>query len=308
MIAAVTGGTGFIGRALVQRLLSSHRFSEVRVLTRGRPVLAGVRVYCADLVRDPLEGFVRGADVVFHCAGEVREKSVMRKLHVQGTERLVSAARGQIRLWVQLSSVGAYGGALRKGIVDENCPVAPDSDYEVTKVESDFLVTEASASGAFVSVTLRPSIVFGPGMPNRSLYQLVTAVDRGLFFFVNREAIANYVYVDDVAEALAACSSAPVDTLYNLSDDRTMEEFIGAIAVQLGRATPRLTVSEGVARLAARVGSAIPRFPLTISRIEALSRQVRYPSRRIRCELNYEFRVSIEEGLRRFVADWRADR
>src|SRR5260370_13194421 len=122
MIAAVTGGTGFVGTALINRLLRAGTFSEIRVLTRRGRVQPGARVFRGDLLTDPLHAFVEGADVVFHCAGELRREEAMRALHVDGTRRLVEAARGRVPRWVQLSSVGAYGRAVRDGLIDETSP------------------------------------------------------------------------------------------------------------------------------------------------------------------------------------------
>lgn len=302
MIAAVTGGTGFIGAALVSRLQASRRFSEVRVLSRRGGEIPGAHVVPADLLDGPLEAFVQGADLLFHCAGEVRREEAMRAVHVEGTRRLLDAARGRVGRWVQLSSVGAYGGAVREGVIEEGSPLFPQGEYEVTKTQADELVTGAGIP----SVILRPSIVFGPGMRNRSVYQLAAAVDRGLFFFIGRGAVANYVYVDDVADALIACGCLPgASGVYLLSDDRPMEAFVGALAAALGKVAPRWRAPESVARLAARVMAPLPGFPLSASRVEALTRKVHYSSRRIQRELGYSFGVSIEEGLRRLVADWR---
>lgn len=299
MIAAVTGGTGFVGTALVSRLQRSG-FSEIRVLSRRG---AGAHAVKGDLLKDDLHAFVDGADVLFHCAGELRREEAMRALHVDGTRRLVDAARGRVRRWVQLSSVGAYGRALRAGTIDESSPLAPQGEYERTKVESDALVERAAAAGAFACATLRPSIVFGPGMPNRSLYQLVAAVERRIFFLVGRGAIANYVYVDDVADALLACAThGHAAGPYVLSDDRPMEAFIAALGSQ--RRPP--AVPEWVARGAAAAAGWLPGFPLTRSRVDALSRRVRYSPARIQRELGYAFGVSIEEGLRRMIAERRA--
>lgn len=303
MIAAVTGGTGFIGRRLVERL--SAKFSEVRVLSRSATSLAGARMVRGDAMAPPA-GFLEGADVVFHCAGDVRNEAAMRELHVEGTRRLLVAARGRVARWVQLSSVGAYGQALREGTVDETAPLAPVGTYESTKAEADALV---AAERELSTVILRPSIVFGPGMPNRSLYQLVTAVDRGWFCYIGRDAVATYVYVDDVAQALVSCGTEPrAAGVYNLSDDRPLEEFVGRIAAELGRPSPSCRVPESLARMAAHMLGRAPGFPLSVSRVDALTRRVRYSCERIQRELGYRFGVSIEEGLRRFVADWRAQR
>ncbi len=309
MIAAVTGGMGFVGRALVAELQSAGAFAEVRVLSRTRHASGSARMFQGDLLAPQagLDGFLDGADVLFHCAGEARNAAAMHGLHVEGTRRLIAAAqRARVARWVQLSSVGVYGGGIHAGTIDEAAAPAPQGVYETTKAIADALLAEA---GDLRQVILRPSIVFGPGMPNRSLYQLISALDRSRFFFIGRDAIANYVYVDDVAQALLACGTAShASGVYNLSDDRPMEQFIGAIAGALGRPAPRLRVPEPVARAAAGLLGALPGFPLTPSRVAALSRRVRYPPARIQRELGYGFGVSIEQGLRHLVADWRVRR
>jgi nucleoside-diphosphate-sugar epimerase len=233
----------------------------------------------------------------------------MRALHVDGTRRLVEAAAGRVPRWVQLSSVGAYGRHNMDGSVSEDSPLDPNGEYEMTKVGSDELVRRAAASGAFAAATLRPSIIFGPGMPNRSLAQLVAVVRRGMFGRIGaRPATANYVYVDDVADALVLCgTSVRANGVYHLSDDLPMEDFIAAIAAALGRPAPTRRLPERPLRLLARLGQRIPGFPLTESRIDALTRNVRYSSTRIREELGFTFAVSIEDGLRRYVASLRSD-
>jgi nucleoside-diphosphate-sugar epimerase len=289
MIAAVTGATGFIGRALVARLRREPAIREVRILSRRHGF---------DLLK-PVPA-LEGIDVLFHCAGEIRDEAKMRPLHVEGTRRLVAAARGRVSRWVQLSSVGVYGRRQRAGTVGESAPPAPEGEYELTKAESDRLVAE----GGLPHVILRPSIVFGPGMPNPSLYQLVGAVARGRFAHVGAPgAVANYVYVDDLADALALCALAPgAAGVYNLSDDRAFEDLIAAIAAALGRPGRFARLPEAIARLIALV----PGAPLTAGRVDALTRRVRYPSARIREELGFRFAVSVEAGLERLVADWRA--
>jgi nucleoside-diphosphate-sugar epimerase len=315
MICAITGGTGFIGRSLVSRALAAG--AEVRVLTRLSPPDSGlpssVRMFSGDLTRmhegaAPLEAFLDGAEVVVHCAGELRDARSMRALHVHGTRRLLAAAAGRTSRWLQLSSVGAYGP--RGGIVDERALAAPVGAYETTKTEADRLVLEAAQDGKFQAVVLRPSIVFGPGMPNQSLYQLLSLVERGWFVYAGAPgAMANYVFVDDVADALWLCATSPAARdVYNLSDDRTMEAFVTAIASALGRPAPRVRLPEGLLRGAARILRGVPGMPLTESRIVALTRHTAYPSARIREELGFRFIVGVEEGLRRLVADWRSRR
>jgi nucleoside-diphosphate-sugar epimerase len=77
-------------------------------------------------------------------------------------------------------------------------------------------------------------------MTNRSLYALVTMIQRDLFFLIGKPgASANYIHVDNVVEALMLYWSMPqaAGQVYNLSDHRTMETFIGVIAQSLERNT-----------------------------------------------------------------------
>ena len=309
MEVAITGGTGFIGRALVLRHLAAG--DTVRVLSRRSSNQNGfpdvVKLYSGDLLSADnsasLLHFVEGTDTIYHCAGEITHASRMRLLHVDGTRKLVEAANGNINHWVQLSSVGAYGSH-RRGVVTEETPLQPTGVYETSKAESDQLVQKAAEHGAFSCTVLRPSIVFGPGMRNRSLRQMTGMIDRGFFFFIGpKGASANYIFLDNVIEALVRCGrmAAAKGRVYNLSDQRTIEEFVALIADVLSKSPPNLRIPEGLARFAARTLGKLPGFPLTESRVDALTTRVVYPATRMERELGYAHTVTMEGALSLFV-------
>ncbi len=306
---AVTGGRGFIGRHLVSRLLASG--AEVRVLTRSMPSQAdpSLSFTYGDLTsaESDLVCFVDGADVLYHCAGEVHDQERMRAVHVDGTKRLIEAARGRIERWVQLSSVGAYG-PVESGLVTEDWPEAPIGEYEGTKTDADRLVRKAAAEGAFSAVVLRPSIVYGATMRNRSLFQLIKMIDRGLFFFVGKPgASANYVHVEDVVDALLLCGGKQqaLGQVFIVSNHCELEEFVGLIAAALKRPTPRLRIPRLLAEVGSRLGAPIPGFPLTSSRVAAMTNRAVYSNDRITSLLGFENRISIEEGVREMVSSFR---
>lgn len=312
MIVAITGGTGFIGRKLVQRHIA--RGDEVRVLTRQSRAAAGLPnatlLFAGDLVgAADLQAFVAGADVLYHCAGEIRDETRMAALHVEGTQRLIAAARGHIGRWVQLSSVGVYGQP-RCGRITEESPPDPRGVYETTKKISDDLVRAAGAGGAFQWAILRPSIVFGEGMPNQSLYQLIRVIDRGRFFFIGRPgASANYIHVDNVVEALLLCALQPAahGRIFNLSGQATLEDFVGTIADALGRPRPQVRLPEFAARLLAAAGATLTRrFPLTPSRVDAMTTRATYPTDAIRAALGYTDKIMLETGVTLLVKSWAA--
>ncbi len=308
MRVAVTGGRGFIGKKLVEALLA--RGDKVRVLTRPKNTLTwpGVDLVTGDLTSSDtdLAAFLDDVDLLYHCAGEISDIARMREVHVSGTERLIEAAQGRIGRWVQLSSVGAYG-PVRAGKVSEDSPEAPAGEYECTKTEADALVRSAGVNGKFSQVILRPSIVYGPTMTNRSVFQLIDAVARGWFAFIGKPgASANYIHVDNVVQALLVCGgkAEAAGRTYIISDHCTLEDFIGLIAKSLGRPDPGLRLPEWLMRGAASLGHALPGFPLTESRVDALTNFAWYSDERLIRETGYHRVRSIESGIVQMVEEW----
>lgn len=303
MIVAITGGTGFVGAEIVSR----HRAAgdEVRILSRSSGA------YQADLT-DPhadLRAFVADVDVLYHCAGEIRDQRRMHELHVVGTQRLIAAAGGSVRHWIQMSSVGAYGPQ-RGGTVTEATPLAPVGPYETTKTKADECVLAAASSGAFGCTILRPSNVIGRRMVNRSALQLISAIARGYFFFIGQPgAQTNYVHVANVAEAALCCARrAPVTPeVFIVSDDCTFEDFARTVAADLGKPVPRLRLPEAPAHFIAATAGRARGFPLTSSRVQALTVRATYSSRKLRQLLAYIPPVSMPQAIAELVATWRED-
>lgn len=312
MLIAITGGSGFVGRRVVERHL--NRGDRVRVLSRkdagGLAFSREVEIHRGDLSDGPeaLRRFVDGAEILYHCAGEIRDVSRMRATHVEGARGLLAAASGRIGHWVQLSSVEAYGPpwSLPPGLADESLPLNPRGEYEVTKTEADRLVEEASRQGAFTYSILRPSKIMGEGMRDRSIFQMLALIKRGLFFFIGRPgAIQNYIPVDDVVDALYLCGTKPAakGRVYIVSDHMTIEDFVATAAGALGRPVPTLRIPEKAALWPAAVAQAAGlKIPLTPARVRGLMNRAVFSTARIERELSYAHGVWMEDELRRLAS------
>ena len=306
MIVAITGGTGFIGRHLIARHCA--RGDQVRYLTRKQPseVIAGATAIVGNLTSsvDSLRKFAGGADVLYHCAAELRDETKMQSTNVSGTENLIAATGGQVGRWVQLSSTGVYGRKM-SGDIDEQTTSNPANPYELSKEASDRILHQQNLS----HVVLRPSNVYGTDMPNQSLFHLIKMIDRGLFFFIGKPgAVANYVHVENVVDALLLCATARLPAngrTYIVSDHRPLEDFVRTIADTLAKPLPRLRMPEPLMRAASKTASGIPGFPLSLSRIEALTGRAIYRADRIRTELGYENRISMEAGISELASFWK---
>lgn len=308
MRCAVTGANGFVGRNLVRLLLSNG--DVVQGLTRKSPHAqqenSGIKWFQGDLRkndRQVLRAFLDGTETVFHCAGELNDECAMEALHVAGTERLIDEARGRIQRWVQLSSSGVYG-EVRRGVITEDAPLAPRGLYEETKLASEQLVMQAAGEGAFSATVLRPTIIYGEDMPNNSLRAWISAVERGLFFFIGKPgAMANYVHVEDVAKALRRCAEdeRAHRRIYNFSAGCRIEAFVAAMCHHLGKPIPSLRLPEFPVRRMAVIGNFIPKFPLSSSRVNALTCRALYSSDRIEHEIGIIPTITAEKGLARLI-------
>ncbi len=167
----VTGGTGFIGGAVVAELLAAGR--EVRVLARAPGSLAGLPVEVArgDL-RDPasLAAAVQGCRRVFHVAADYRlwvpDPDTMYAANVQGTRDLLAAAAAAgVERLVYTSTVGALGNPGDGTPGTEETPVAL-ADMAGHYKRSKFLAEQAAlefARQGLPVVLVHPSAPVGPG-------------------------------------------------------------------------------------------------------------------------------------------------
>lgn len=302
MNIAVTGGTGFIGSHLINKHLELG--DTVRYLTRQHKSnkLSGAQAFIGNLNGsiDALREFLKDVDVLYHCAAEVRYESEMYTTNVHGTANLIAAAQGRVARWVQLSSTGVYGKH-PGSIVTEDTDLKPDNTYEKSKAESDKLFLNAINRNHIQGVILRPSIVYGPDMPNQSIFQFIKAIDRNLFFFIGKNgAIVNYIHVDNVVDALIRCGTSPSKLngrTYIVSDFCTIEEFVKIVSVSLGKRVTCRRFSEKLVRSIVSVLHVLPNFPLSMTRIDALTSRTIYDSELIKKELNFKCIVSIETGI-----------
>jgi len=313
MKVAITGGSGFVGKELVKYHADKH--DQVKVLSRNPNIYSEwpneVELFKADLttcISSDLNDFVKEVDVLYHCAGELYDTNLMEDLHIKGTQKLIESSRSsKVDRWVQLSSVGAYG-PFPGVFVDEDYPCQPKGIYEITKAESDNLVLEAAKKRSFNCFILRPSIIFGPKMINNSLFEMIRMIDKRLFFFIGKSgSYANYIHIENVIEALILCGRCKPKKnfeVYNLSDSLTFEEFVSVISRKLVRSQPKFRIPKWPLLIISTIINSMMRFPLTVNRINSLSDRTLYDSDKIKTELGYEQKISLNDGLLQMVDEY----
>ena len=255
----VTGGGGFIGSHLAQRLVhDGHRVRVVDNFTTGhrrnlQPVLDAVELVEGDLQSyERAHAAVRGCDVVLHQAAmpsvprSIQDPLTSNASNVIGTLNVLLAARDSgVRRVVYASSSSVYGATpgLPK---DESLPALPISPYAVAKLASEGYCRSFTEVYGLETVALRYFNVFGPRQDPLSQYSAVipsfiTAALRGdaPVIFGDGEQSRDFTYVDNVVEANALAMSAPdvAGRVYNiaLGDRISLNELVASIGEVLGR-------------------------------------------------------------------------
>jgi len=307
-IMLVTGASGFIGTAFLKQAVDKNL--HVRVLSRNPEhwlAQDGVEIVRGDLANTvDWAAAVQGVDVVVHAAAEIKDPALMPAVNVLGPERLLHAAvNAGVKRWVQLSSVGSYG-QVRSGLISEDWPDNPYDPYEVSKTDFDEILKQAAQDHGIEICIVRPSNVYGPGMRNKSIQQMLSKIRKNLFVFIGPEgASANYVHVQDVVQALDLCVSHPkaANQTYIVSAWATMEEMVSCLAEGVGLMPPSRRIPLPVATLFAKTMQWWPRSPLTLNRIQAMSLRSRYSTEKIENELGWKLTVPVKEGMREFARD-----
>lgn len=315
----VTGGTGFTGAALVERLLDDgHTVSVLdknpgialeRLKQRGAEIVLG-SVTDRDLVRQCSQG----AEVVQHLAAAFRElnvpDSVYKDVNVQGTRVVMEEAiKAGARKVVYCSTQGVHGH-IETPPGDEQSPIAPADYYQQTKYEGELVVKEFEGQIEFT--TVRPTAIYGPGDPGRFL-MIYKRVKKGMFpMFGKGMTYYHPVYIDNLVDSfvLAMEQGRGSGEAYIIADEEyfPIEELVARVGKAINvdvkiphfPITPLIIAGHVCEKLCKPFGITPPIFPRRVDWF----RQVRaFNIDKAKRELGYVPRIGIDEGLKR-TGEW----
>jgi nucleoside-diphosphate-sugar epimerase len=324
--ALVTGGTGFLGRRIVDRLLSQGRAVAVAGRTPAPDLEArGVRFIRAAL-EDPIAigAACAGIDTVFHVAAKVGvwgRYSDFFRANVLGTRAVVAGCRvhGVGRL-VHTSTPSVVYNGLDLAGADESLPLTTrcPSPYPLTKAEAEAEVL-AAHTPELRTVALRPHLIWGPGDPH--LVPRILALSRAGRLRIVGEGRnrVDMVHIENAADAhiaaeaaLCAPSSPAGGRAYFITNGEPvlLWDWINALLAALGE--PRVTkkMPMGAASLLGAACEAAWRMlplrgepPMTRFTAAELAKDHWFDISAARRDLGYAPRIGMAQGMAGLVAD-----
>ena len=254
----ITGGTGFVGRHLIARLLREGE--QVRALSRGASDLPGVELVRGDIT--DLSSFaesLRGCRAVIHLVGIIREtgRNTFERIHALGTRNVVDACKeaGVTRL-LHMSALGARPDAA--------------SRYHRSKWEAEEIVR-----GSDLEATIfRPSVIFGAG--NAFIPQIRDLLRRPVTPVIgNGMSLSQPIWVEDVVSCFVEALGKPetIGRFYELGGHETygFEQLTDLVAEANGIDKQKIHLPPILVRPVAAVMSRLFRsFPLTPDQLTML--------------------------------------
>ena len=314
----VTGGTGFLGRAIIERLLEDGECPKA--LARSEASAGALAELGAEPVRgnvlDPeaLAAAMRGCGLVYHAAGAnafcVRDPSPMFEVNVRGSENVVrAAARADVKRVVYTSSAATLGE--KKGTVGtEQSPHRGSflSDYERSKFDAERAVLAAADENEIEVVCVNPASVQGPGRASGSTRLLLDYLNGRL-----KAVVDSTLSLIDIADCtsghlLAASKGMPGERYVLSGATLTVREGLALLSRLAGLEQPVRTLPPSLAMTLATVVEAVgwvrrgsPRICRELAR--TITHGHAYDGSKAVRELGLSY-TPIEETLRRTMEWW----
>lgn len=321
MQVMVTGASGFVGRALVQRLATEFGYSVIGVVRSlapgGPPVGATLDAALRWIELGDLAGTGLGpdvfadVDVVIHCAARVHVMdevdtdplSAFRAVNVNGTLKLAQAAAlAGVKRFVFLSSVKVHGeGTTGARPLTAEAALCPADAYARSKLEAEKALLELAAETGLEVVIVRPPLVYGPGV-KANFHSMMVWLDRGvplpLGAIRNRRSL---VALDNLVDLLFVCLEHPraVGQAFLVSDgeDLSTTELLRRLSAALGKPARLVPVP---AMLLSGAGALLGKRAVT----ERICGSLQVDIGKTRSLLGWSPPVSVDKALAMTAADF----
>lgn len=311
----ITGGTGFIGNHVLEKLCEMKCF-HIGVLTRQKKHVTKGVSYIEGSICDVslIEDLVRQNDYVIHMAGCKNDLKSFFQTNIKGTENIINACRksNNLKKLIYLSSVGVIGKT-NNAVVDEQTECHPNNDYEKSKYQAELIVREYAKERPGDVIILRPTNVFGENDPELHLLNLIRKIKNRQFYFVGKDEshyYLNYLYVREISELVPIfLRSNARSGVYIINTPTSLLEFITTIKEILEDGTPVKHIPYGPIKLLAKCFDMIPRNilkhpPVNSLKLSELTNRKQYSSALLAAEFGWKPMFTMKQAMNNLISHY----
>ena len=310
--ALVTGGSGYLGSALIERLHAAGERVVNFDLVKPEEAPASAEFVRGDIRdRDAIRLACEGADVVYHAVAQqplAKDPALIGSVNVDGTANLLAAARAaKVAKIVYVSSTAVFGIPEQNPVTEETT-LRPLEPYGRSKVQSELICRESMAGGLDVTI-IRPRTIVGGGRLGvfSVLFDWVAA-GSAVYVLGRGDNRTHFVHPEDLVEACLLAGKRAGPATYNVgsADVCTMREMLEGLARYAGTGSKVRSLPARPAVLAMRLLGTVGLAPFAPYHWLLYGESIWFDISRARAELGWEPKHSngamIAEAYEWFLA------
>jgi nucleoside-diphosphate-sugar epimerase len=285
----ITGSSGFLGSNVIAELAHNNQ-----LFTLGRSSSSNIICEFTEGIPDLSKIEDENFDFLLHIAGKAHsipkteaEKEEFYNVNVRGTKHLLEALDKYsigVNTFVFISSVAVYGK--EEGLlISEDFPLNGESPYALSKIEAERIVNEWSEKSKVNVVILRLPLIYGENAPG-NLGAMEKAIRKGYYFRLGTgSAKRSIVDVKKLAQFFPTLLGK--NGVYNISENThpSYAEIDELLAKKYNKRIRK--ISPALARIFAKIGDMIPKFPLNTYRLSKLEQSLTFSNEKARKDLGW---------------------
>lgn len=301
----VTGADGFIGSHIMEAI-SGH--FDVHTYSRrksDRPNHIEGDICTLDTLDIPF-------DIVIHAAGNKSDSATMHTVNVEGTLSVLRYVKKHNAKLLAIGSGGIYGIYNNPdSVITAQSKYLPNNTYEKSKAEAQLAIENTNwPKNAFI--VLHPTNVIGEGDTSKKLLNFFETLQKNKFYFLNKKAKVNYVYVKKIADIVSQIlhKEAFSNKSYIVNDPITIEQLVKISSSALGCKSEQTTlpyIAKPFLYILAKLAPVLPiKFrKITIGRYYELTSTKYYSTEETNKIFPTDKTTDIQKGIHNLVAYYR---
>jgi nucleoside-diphosphate-sugar epimerase len=315
----VTGGTGFTGSHLCERLMKQGH--QIRTIARKPETAAHLARLGIEVISGDIQDFdttlkaTKNVDKVYHIAALYRQEGVPRRrfwdVNVTGTENLLKASLGNgVARFIHCSTVGVHGG-IKQPPANEDTPYGPGDHYQESKAEGEKIAIRFMRQKQIAVTVFRPAPIYGPG--DLRFLKLFKAIHNRRFWMIGSgNVLYHLTYIDDLVEGILLCgnNNGAVGRIYIIGGNEyvTLNTLVALIAEVLAVRPPMGRIPLWPVYALGYSCEAICRPlgidpPLYRRRVDFFRKNRAFDISKAKRELGFEPKTDLHTGIR-LTAEW----